>query len=735
MNPTTKKYVNFEDLKQVIVMGVIFTGVIGLIWAILYWRNDTKFAIGIILIHILCAAIISLFILGLANIFRIKINQTGLLGLLLGFFWVSPILLSNIGIHQYMNFEASTKGLLNAGLVVSVASLSGFLLGYFFDRYSRIVKLVFAMAFSLIVPVSFALTFPEKSGSNITGSEIPILNRLNAKLAKTKPQTRVMVLGIDGGTWDVIVPLLKQGELPNLRALMENGQYGILYSDAGSTYSPVVWTSIFTGKLPKNHGITEWEFSDSRNRFSKTLWNIVNEYGQKSITVNIPGTFPPEEVLGIQISGFPIPGGIQGQGYGRLYSTESRKLQIIPLSKIGIKLAEGWLSPPTSYSPLYESHMPSFGELKKLRRIKFRDYNLDLSNLFLESLERRGIFQAQEQQEWYAMLIADTTDDNKVNYDTLYVFLKKNDSKPVAVLKEGQWSDWVRSVINGAETQFKFKLLKVSREHLEIYVTPLFQSSFTPQIPFTYPSIFAHELSNEIGPYVVEGAGWVMYKDEIALDLLYEHLEDVAAQHVRASEYLLKTVPDWALFVHLFTESDRVQHPYWKYFQSEYYQSVDENLAKKHGDKINSTIERIDADIGKLLSYLDKGTTVVVVSDHGFRAKPGESENGEHSPDGIYIFSGNGVKNHYGPLSLDIESFPKESLLDTTPTILYLMGYPVGRDMDGKVMLDVIDKKKLECCQAKFIGSYESDYLEKGRAKQMIDESTKDQLKSLGYMK
>jgi predicted AlkP superfamily phosphohydrolase/phosphomutase len=302
-------------------------------------------------------------------------------------------------------------------------------------------------------------------------------------------------------------------------------------------------------------------------------------------------------------------------------------------------------------------------------------------------------------------------------------------------LKEGQWSDWIRSVIDGAETQFRLKLLRVSTEHLEIYVTPLFQSSFSPQIPFTYPPNFAQEISDNIGPYVVEGAGWVMYKDEIALDLLYEHLEDVATQHVRASEYLLKTVPDWALFVHLFTESDRVQHPYWRYFQAEYYPFVDEKLAKEHGEKVNSMIEKIDADIGELLSYLSEDVTVVVVSDHGFRAKPGESENGEHSPEGIYIFSGNGVKNQSGPLSLDIKSFPKASLLDTTPTILYLMGYPVGGDMDGKVMLDVIDKNKLECCQVKFIDSYERDYSEKGRAKQMIDESTKDQLKSLGYMK
>lgn len=731
MNPVREKYVGFEDLKRLVVIGIIFAGGLGLLWAALYWSSDIKLAMAIILFHIVCGAVLSLFVLVLANIFRIKINLTSLLGLLLAVFWVSPILLYNFGIHDYLNINVSPKGLMKVVITVSGVSLFGVLAGYFLDRSSWLTRLIFALAFSLIVPVYFALMFPEKPKYNST--DIEIVDRLNGESAKTESKTRVMVLGIDGATWDVIVPLIKQGKLPHLRALMENGQYGILYSDAGSTHSPVVWTSIFTGKLPKNHGVTEWEFSDSRNRFSKSLWNILNDYGQKAVTVNIPGTFPPEKIIGIQISGFPIPGGIQGQGYGRLYSTENHNLQVVPFTKIGIKPAEGWVSTPVSYSPLYESHLPSLGEINKPRRMKLGTYSVGLSNLFLEFIVRR-IFPSQERQERYAMLIADTTDDDTVHYDTLYIFLKKNDLKPVAVLKEGQWSDWTRLAIGGAETQFKFKLLTLSKDHLEIYVTPLFQSSFAPKIPFTYPPDFAAELSAEVGPYVVEGAGWVMYKDQIALDLLYEHLEDVATQHVRASEYLLKKIPDWSLFVHLFTESDRVQHPYWRYYQAEYYQSVDENLAIKHGEKVNSMIEKIDADIGKLLSYLDKDYTVVVVSDHGFQAKPAESENGEHSPEGIYIFSGNGVKSHDRALNLDIKSFPKASLLDVTPTILYLMGYPVGKDMDGKVIPSVIEEENLDCCPVEFISSYENDSSKGKRGKQVIDESTKDQLRSLGYM-
>lgn len=152
-----------------------------------------------------------------------------------------------------------------------------------------------------------------------------------------------------------------------------------------------------------------------------------------------------------------------------------------------------------------------------------------------------------------------------------------------------------------------------------------------------------------------------------------------------------------------------------------------------HGEKINSIIEKIDADIGKLLAYMDKNTTVVVLSDHGFQAKP-EKDEGGHNPEGIYIFSRKGVKSPNGSMSLNIKSFPGASLLDITPTILYLMGYQVGRDMEGKVLLNVIEEEKLECCPVHFIDSYESDSLKKRGAKQAIDKSTEDQLRSLGYI-
>jgi predicted AlkP superfamily phosphohydrolase/phosphomutase len=68
---------------------------------------------------------------------------------------------------------------------------------------------------------------------------------------------RVFVIGIDGGSWNVIDPMLEAGELPALQALIEKGGSANLETVEPLT-SPVVWTSIATGRRPESHGITDF---------------------------------------------------------------------------------------------------------------------------------------------------------------------------------------------------------------------------------------------------------------------------------------------------------------------------------------------------------------------------------------------------------------------------------------------------------------------------------------------
>jgi hypothetical protein len=65
---------------------------------------------------------------------------------------------------------------------------------------------------------------------------------------------RLVVLGLDGLSWEVLLPLLAQGELPGFRALLEGAAYGQL-GTLGFAISPVVWETISTGQPPSRHGI------------------------------------------------------------------------------------------------------------------------------------------------------------------------------------------------------------------------------------------------------------------------------------------------------------------------------------------------------------------------------------------------------------------------------------------------------------------------------------------------
>ena len=70
-----------------------------------------------------------------------------------------------------------------------------------------------------------------------------------------KPQHEVWVIGLDGGDWDILEPIIDAGHMPNLKKLRDEGAWGRLRSEH-PLLSPVLWTSIATGRTPDRHGVT-----------------------------------------------------------------------------------------------------------------------------------------------------------------------------------------------------------------------------------------------------------------------------------------------------------------------------------------------------------------------------------------------------------------------------------------------------------------------------------------------
>jgi len=125
----------------------------------------------------------------------------------------------------------------------------------------------------------------------------------------TRP--KVVLIGIDGATWDVIDPMIEKGELPNLAKLAERGTRRRLIS-LPPLSSPVVWTTMATGTFPRSHGILGFTFPFSRSRVARpvdssmrhdpAIWNIATAYGKRTGQVGYFVSHPPEVIDGFIVS-------------------------------------------------------------------------------------------------------------------------------------------------------------------------------------------------------------------------------------------------------------------------------------------------------------------------------------------------------------------------------------------------------------------------------------------------
>ncbi len=127
---------------------------------------------------------------------------------------------------------------------------------------------------------------------------------------------KVVIVGLDGATFDVIRPMFEQGRMKNFKELADKGSSGTLTSTI-LPLSATAWTSFATGVNPGKHSI--YDFSrrvkssyqhvptTSVDRGARSVWRYASDAHKKCCIVNVPLTYPPERVNGIMISGFPYP--------------------------------------------------------------------------------------------------------------------------------------------------------------------------------------------------------------------------------------------------------------------------------------------------------------------------------------------------------------------------------------------------------------------------------------------
>ncbi|MBN2359221.1 MAG: alkaline phosphatase family protein [Deltaproteobacteria bacterium] len=393
---------------------------------------------------------------------------------------------------------------------------------------------------------------------------------------------RVVLLGVDGVDPDDLRALLERDLLPNFARIVQAGGLHDLEIPMPAV-SPVVWSTLATGRNPGGHGIFDFLGRDPARylprlavlrqegdsyRFpigATALWDLTTQHKLPTVVVRWPLTFPPKPVNGRILAGLGVPDLRGGLGRYTVFTDrapadddESRdKVQVVQLQE---RAFTGKLTGPSTRT---------------------------LHGLKPLTVEVQG------------------------QLDAAAPLLKLRVGKQQLVLNQGVWSDWVdlrfsAGLFASHRGMVKF-LLNSAREPFELYATAVEMHPEAPVVDFTQPPGYSRELAQAIGLYHTLG----MPEDtkaygegHLSQQSFFEMCDGVESERRAMMLHELERFERGLLAV-VFDTSDRLQH-----------------MTPHAGDVAATAIGRylIDFDgfVGAVLDKLPPRTPLIVFSDHGF---------------------------------------------------------------------------------------------------------------------
>jgi predicted AlkP superfamily phosphohydrolase/phosphomutase len=633
---------------------------------------------------------------------------------------------------RLFGLSLNLKSLLVNIIIISVA-LSLFILSASIIRIRFLKKLFSKLARIWYVPTLIAIIlstgltvwiYAARSFEIETLKDSPITE--TAEFAKPP---KVMVIGYDSAMWSILIPIIEEGKLPNLQRLMQSGRWGILKSYEISE-SPVVWTSIMTGKSPDSHRIHTFSVAIATNRRVKTLWEIATEAGSNCVVINVPGTFPTLEDCDVMLAGFPFPSPFSSNRGWIATTGDSPSKEVMPSLPLGFILSE---------------MEPDFEEMSVLK-LKAVPRFIPRSNItpviLIKILRRLNASLAKNLQTFLfsidLMKIKLSMRNDSAEADNILMILRA-DGKRLFELKRGDWSPWLKTKIYNTDHIFQMHYINTGRNEISLYITPPFPDEQIVQLPDELQSFIEK-------PYIAEGAGWQIFLEERLIEPLRDHLMNIASRRYKAGKSILDNYKS-DLFIFIFTVTDRIQHPFLKFKYPQRFLDLavkeggkyeefkpTQDQITKFGSVIEETYIQLDEWLGNMLERAGPDTWIILLSDHGSATGKALSPTaGIHHTDGIYVIAKPPleIEKKLETKTLYETKSPDLALEDITPVVLHLLDLPVALDMKGKVPDFLLP---IAGTELKFVKSYETSILEEVKPEEEIDEATKEQLRSLGYI-
>src|SRR5262245_36354671 len=420
---------------------------------------------------------------------------------------------------------------------------------------------------------------------------------------------KVIVLGLDGLEPTIVDRMLAEGRLPHLRRLKERGLYARLGTSTPAL-SPVAWSTFATGSDSSRHGIWDFLARDrhsylptlsssevySRQRFwrlgplriprgghgvrslrrSKSFWKVLDEHGVFTSVLRVPITFPPEKTDGVAIAGMCVPDLRGSQGSFTYFTTSRDESERIGGLVIPIAEREGRIE-----AEIPGPASPFTGETLKLPL-----------RLRVDRARRSARLE-----------VGGTALDLREHADTPWVRLAFRAAPGVR--------------LHGIA---RFRLTRLDDE-VGLYMTPIHIDPERPAMPISHPPVFAIHLAKLLGPYATLGLAedtWAMNEgvlDERAwLDQAYAFHDERRRMWFHTLDRLRN-----GMAVCVFDLPDRLQHQFFRYLEPDH-PAQRGRPQSPHRNAVEEMYVAMDALVGETETYVDQGTALFGISDHGFKS-------------------------------------------------------------------------------------------------------------------
>jgi predicted AlkP superfamily phosphohydrolase/phosphomutase len=492
-----------------------------------------------------------------------------------------------------------------AATVVSAAAAAFFVMGLFhysFGRRGALASYVLS-AVSLAAAVTIPLLMRPLPAPE---SPIPPMPLQDVPLAR-----KLTILGIEGASMSYVMRAVAEGKLPNFARLIESGASGPLRT-LYPTESLAVWTSIATGKLPRQHGLKGFY----RYRFP---------------------------------------------GVSTHFSLRPRGL-----------------------------------DFRSLDRLDLVQRNVTTSAL-------------RRTQPFWTIFSGFGIDVGLVRW----------------------WGSYPADQIRGF----------VVSEYLNRQV----REKFEPPLPrLTYPEdLFSVASSEVVFPESIDEETLARFVDEsVAVEnddfpwkaeLTRALADDLT---VRAIGNRLRKEREPEVFATYYFGLDGIGHYFTRYHEPERFGDVSDAEIRRYGRVVESYYRHLDAIVGEHMQERADNETLVILSGHGMEAlslgrrilaplQGGPHLSGVHedAPDGLLLLHGPGIAPG--------RKLQGASVVDVAPTLLYLMGLPLGQDMDGSLLTDCLEDELKRSQPVTFISSYRNFFIESRPENWLVETSPLDALPGL----